>query len=198
MPDKFVSQTKRFLVASSRLQEFTTLLLEKVKALEIGDPFNPSSTLAPMARADIRDKVDQQVQASIKAGAKPLIGCYSIDGEGYFYAPSILTNVKQGMPAFDEEVFGPVASIIEIKDEADAILQANATRFGLGASIWTEDIKKGEVMLNNIDAGSGFVNAIVSSDVHMPFGGIKASGLGRELGESGIKALCYSKSTWIK
>lgn len=189
---------KRFLVVPSRLEEFTALLLERVKALKTGDPCSPDSTLAPMARADIRDKVDQQVQASIAAGATPLIGCSPLDGEGYFYAPSILTNVRQGMPAFDEEIFGPVASIVAINDETDAIVQANATRFGLGASIWTKDIKKGEAMLADIEAGTGFVNAIVSSDVHMPFGGIKASGLGRELGESGIKALCYSKSTWIK
>tara|TARA_R110001583_G_scaffold1583_4_gene12353 strand:- start:5241 stop:6605 length:1365 start_codon:yes stop_codon:yes gene_type:complete len=188
---------KRFLVVPSRLEEFTALLLERVTALVPGNPLLSNTTIAPMARPDIRDKVHQQVEASIAAGACPLIGCEILTGDGYYYAPSILTNVSAGMPAFDEELFGPVAAIIAVKDETDAILQANATRFGLGASIWTQDIKKGEAILAQIDAGTGFVNAMVSSDIHMPFGGIKASGLGRELGESGIKELCYSKSIWI-
>jgi succinate-semialdehyde dehydrogenase/glutarate-semialdehyde dehydrogenase len=166
--------------------------------LVAGNPSLSTTTIAPMARADIRDKVHQQVKSSIEAGALPLIGCELIKGEGYFYAPSILTQVAQGMPAFNEELFGPVAAIIAVKDEADAILQANATRFGLGASVWTQDIKKGEMILAQIQTGTGFVNAMVSSDIHMPFGGIKASGLGRELGASGIKELCYSKSIWIK
>lgn len=190
--------SKRFLIVPSRIQEFTELMLARVKALKHGDPLSSDTTLAPMSRLDIRDKVHQQVLASISEGARALAGCKPIEGAGYFYAPSVLDNVQLGMTAFNEEIFGPVAAIVAVRDEADAIAQANATRFGLGASIWTEDLEKGEAILRQLDVGCGFVNAQVASDVRMPFGGTKASGLGRELGISGIREFCNAKSIWIQ
>ncbi|MEH6578493.1 MAG: NAD-dependent succinate-semialdehyde dehydrogenase [Amphritea sp.] len=189
--------SKRFLVVPSRIEEFTALMVERVRALKPGNPMLAETTIAPMARADLRDKVHQQVQASIAEGARALIGCEPLAGDGYFYAPSVLDNVKLGMTAFNEEIFGPVAAIVAVRNEADAVAQANATRFGLGASIWTEDLEKGEAMLRQLDVGNGFVNAQVASDIRMPFGGVKASGMGRELGISGIREFCNSKSIWV-
>lgn len=188
---------KRFLVVPSRIDEFTESMLERVKALRAGDPLAADTTLAPMARADLRDIVHRQVLATLDEGGQALVGCEPIAGEGFFYAPSVIGNVKLGMTAFNEEIFGPVAAIVAVRNEADAIAQANATRFGLGASIWTQDVEKGEAMLRQLDVGAGFVNAQVASDIRMPFGGTKASGLGRELGTNGIREFCNSKSIWL-
>lgn len=188
---------KRFLVVPSRMEEFTEKMVERVNNLQHGDPLLPETTLAPMARADLRDKVQQQVQASIEEGATLLTGGENLAGEGYFYAPTVLSDVKLGMTAYNEEIFGPVASIVAVRDEADAVAQANATRFGLGASVWTEDLDKGEAILRQLDVGNAFLNAQVASDIRMPFGGVKASGLGRELGISGIREFCNTKSIWV-
>lgn len=189
---------KRFLVVPERLEEFTALLLDRVSLLRQGDPMMAETTIAPMARLDIREKVHQQVLASIAEGARPLIGCEPLAGSGFFYAPSVLTDVKPGMTAYDEEIFGPVAAIVAVRDEEDAITQANATRFGLGASVWTQDLDKGEMMLRRIEVGNAFLNGPVRSDIRMPFGGAKASGMGRELGANGIREFCNSKSIWIE
>ncbi|MCW8887043.1 MAG: NAD-dependent succinate-semialdehyde dehydrogenase [Motiliproteus sp.] len=188
---------KRFLVVSERVQEFTDLLVARASLLEAGDPQAPDTTLGPMARADLRDQLHQQVQDSISQGAKPLLGCEPLAGDGYYYAPSVLAGVEPGMTAFNEEIFGPVASIVEVKDEADAVAKANATRFGLGACVWTRDIKRGEKLLRQLDVGNAFLNGQVRSDIRMPFGGTKSSGLGRELGASGIREFCNAKSIWI-
>jgi len=188
---------KRFLVVPSRIQEFTERMLERVSLLKTGNPMTAEVSMAPMARGDLRAKVHQQVQASVAEGARLLTGGEPIAGNGYFYAPTVLDNVKLGMTAYNEEIFGPVAAIVAVRNEADAIAQANATRFGLGASIWTEDVEKGEAMIRQIDAGNCFINHQVISDVRMPFGGVKASGLGRELGVAGIREFCNSKSIWI-
>ncbi|WP_432470291.1 NAD-dependent succinate-semialdehyde dehydrogenase [Amphritea sp. HPY] len=188
---------KRFLVVPSRIEEFTAMMVERVNKLRQGDPMQAETTIAPMARADLRDKVQQQVQASLDEGAQLLTGGENLPGDGYYFAPTVLNNVKLGMTAYNEEIFGPVAAIIAVRDEADAVAQANATRFGLGASIWTEDLEKGEAMLRQIDVGNAFLNAQVASDIRMPFGGVKASGLGRELGISGIREFCNTKSIWV-
>jgi len=188
---------KRFLVVPSRIEEFTAMMVERVNNLREGDPMQAETTIAPMARADLRDKVQQQVQASLDEGAQLLTGGENLPGDGYYFAPTVLNNVKLGMTAYNEEIFGPVAAIIAVRDEADAVAQANATRFGLGASIWTEDLEKGEAMLRQIDVGNAFLNAQVASDIRMPFGGVKASGLGRELGISGIREFCNTKSIWV-
>lgn len=182
---------KRFIVVDAIAREFTEKLVERVKALV------PGETLAPMARADLRDELHRQVEESIAEGAQPLLGCAPVEGAGFYYQPSILDNVKLGMTAFSEEMFGPVAGVVRARDEQDAIALANATRFGLGASLWTADVARGEALARQIEAGAVFVNAQVASDVRMPFGGIKASGLGRELGEHGIREFCNVKSVWV-
>lgn len=182
---------KRFIVVDAVAREFTDKLVARVQALQ------PGESLAPMARADLRDELHRQVEESISEGAVPLLGCKPVDGDGFYYAASVLDNVQLGMTAFDEEMFGPVAGIVRARDEQDAVALANATRFGLGASIWTADTEKGEQMARQIEAGAVFVNAQVASDVRMPFGGIKASGLGRELGEHGIREFCNVKSIWV-
>lgn len=188
---------KRFIVVEDKLEEFTEALKQKVQALKCGAPDSTDTTLAPIARGDLRDQIDQQVQESVAQGATLLTGGTKVDSEGYYYSPTILTDVKPGMTAFDEEIFGPVASIISARDEQDAIEKANATRFGLGASVWTEDKVRGEVVLCKLEVGCGFVNSPVFSDVRMPFGGVKASGIGRELGVHGIREFTNCKSVWV-
>ncbi len=188
---------KRFLVVPSRIDEFTALMVEKAQAMQHGDPLLAGTTLAPMARADLRELVQRQVQVSVEEGARLLTGGENLPGDGYFFAPTVLDNVRLGMTAYNEEIFGPVAAIVAVKDEADAVAQANATRFGLGASVWTEDLEKGEAILRQLEVGNAFLNAQVASDIRMPFGGVKASGLGRELGISGIREFCNTKSIWV-
>lgn len=188
---------KRFLVVQSLADEFTQRFVARVQALRIGDPLDDATTLAPMARADLRELVHQQVQKTLAQGARAVTGCERLAGEGYFYAPSVIDNVKVGMSAFSDEVFGPVAAITVVRDEADAIAHANATRFGLGASVWTADTEKGEALIQCLHVGAGFVNAQVASDVRMPFGGTKASGVGRELGCQGLREFCNLQSVWV-
>ncbi|WP_417227210.1 NAD-dependent succinate-semialdehyde dehydrogenase [Amphritea sp.] len=188
---------KRFLVVPSRIKEFTEKMVAQAKALQPGDPLSPETTIAPMARADLREQVQRQVQASIEEGVEVLTGGEALPGDGFFFAPTVLGNVKLGMTAYNEEIFGPVAAIVAVRDQADAVAQANATRFGLGASVWTADLEKGEAILRQLDVGNAFLNAQVASDIRLPFGGVKASGLGRELGEAGIREFCNTKSIWI-
>ena len=155
------------------------------------------TTLAPMVRADLRDELHGQVTRSIAAGAKPLLGCTPGQGASH-YPASILDQVEPGMPAYSEELFGPVASIIRVKDEAEAVRVANDTAFGLGASVWTADKARGEALARQIRAGACFVNAIVRSDVRLPFGGTKASGFGRELAEHGIHEFMNIKTIYVE
>ncbi|RDE19425.1 NAD-dependent succinate-semialdehyde dehydrogenase [Motiliproteus coralliicola] len=182
---------KRFILVDAIADRFVELLKERVAQLQ------PGSTLAPMAREDLRAGLHAQVQASIYQGAKPLCGCDIQEGDGYFYQASILDQVQPGMTAFDEELFGPVATIVRVADEQEALRMANATRFGLGASVWTADLQRGEAFARGVESGCCFVNAMVGSDVRLPFGGIKASGLGRELGSHGLMEFCNVKTVWI-
>ena len=187
---------KRFIVTEKIADEFVRRFVEAAGKLQVGDPNDPASTLAPMVRADLRDELHQQVGKSIAAGAKPLIGCQPGQGASH-YPASILDNVKPGMPAYAEELFGPVASVIRVKDDADAVRVANDTSFGLGASVWTKDKSRGEAVARQIKAGACFVNAMVRSDVRMPFGGTKASGFGRELAEHGIHEFMNIKTLYV-
>lgn len=188
---------KRFILLPGIADAFVERLVERVARLQTGDPLDPTTTLAPMAREDLRLNLQSQVQAAIGDGAKVLTGGEPLHGEGWFYKPTVLDEVKRGNTAFDEELFGPVAAIVRARDEADAIRLANATRFGLGASVWTADIERGESVARQIDAGACFVNAPVVSDLRMPFGGTKASGLGRELASYGIREFCNIKTLWV-
>ena len=190
---------KRFIVVESIREQFEILFLEKMENQVIGDPTKPETTIGPMARIDLRDELHQQVIKSIDKGAKCLLGGYIPQMKGAFYPVTILTDVTKGMPAYDEELFGPVAAIISAKDENEAIEIANDTIFGLGAAVFTSNIEKGKnIAANLLDAGCCFVNDFVKSDPRLPFGGIKESGFGRELSHYGIKEFVNIKTVCVK
>jgi succinate-semialdehyde dehydrogenase / glutarate-semialdehyde dehydrogenase len=188
---------KRLIVDASVAEEFTRLLVAEVEALVVGDPEAPGTHVGPMARADLRDGVHRQVEASVAAGARLLTGGRPLPGPGCFYAPTVLGDVVPGVPAYEEEVFGPVAAVIVARDEDDAVRLANDTRFGLGASIWTTDPERGIAVARRIRSGAAFVNALVASDARMPFGGTRASGYGRELAAAGIREFVNVRTWWV-
>jgi succinate-semialdehyde dehydrogenase/glutarate-semialdehyde dehydrogenase len=190
---------KRFIVVDAVREQFEKLFLEKMENQVMGDPFSLETTIGPMARTDLRDELHQQVIQSIDKGAKCLLGGYIPEMEGAFYPVTILTDIIKEMPAYDEELFGPVAAIIPAKDENEAIKIANDTKFGLGAAVFTSNIEKGKnIAANLLDAGCCFVNDFVKSDPRLPFGGIKESGFGRELSHYGIKEFVNIKTICIK
>ncbi|HEY5596949.1 MAG TPA: NAD-dependent succinate-semialdehyde dehydrogenase [Candidatus Bipolaricaulota bacterium] len=190
---------KRFIVVEPVRERFEALFVEHMRAKKMGDPLDEGSDLGPQARVDLRDELHAQVQRSIKLGAKRLLGGEVPQGPGAFYPPTVLTEVKKGMPAYDEELFGPVAALISAADEADAIHVANDSAFGLGAAVFTRDLARGErIATEELEAGSCFVNAFVKSDPRLPFGGIKESGYGRELSHYGIREFVNVKTVYIK
>ena len=190
---------KRFIVVKSVEKEFTRLFKNFMAQRTSGDPLKEKYDLGPMARTDLRDDLHEQVSKSIKLGAKCILGGKIPKGKAAIYPPTILTNVKKGMPAYDEELFGPVAAIINVKNEEEAIKIANDSVFGLGAAVFTRDLEKGEwIAKERIEAGSCFVNSLVKSDPRLPFGGIKESGYGRELSIFGIKEFVNIKTVYIK
>jgi succinate-semialdehyde dehydrogenase/glutarate-semialdehyde dehydrogenase len=189
---------KRFIVVKSVQKEFTELFLSKMKAKKLGDPLNTNTDIGPQARTDLRNQLHEQVKLSIKKGAKCILGGIIPKGKNAFYPATILTKVKPGMPAYDDELFGPVAAIIAAKDETGAIRIANDSNFGLGAAIFTKDKEKGErIASTQLQAGSCFVNSLVKSDPRLPFGGIKQSGYGRELGLFGIHEFVNIKTVFV-
>jgi succinate-semialdehyde dehydrogenase/glutarate-semialdehyde dehydrogenase len=190
---------KRFIVVETIKEEFEQLFIEKMQAVKMGDPMDETVVVGPQARHDLRDDLHRQVEESIKKGAKCLLGGEIPAGKGAFYPPTILTNVKKGMPAYDEEIFGPVAAIIPVKDEKEAITAANDSVFGLGSAIFTRDLEKGTKLAEKeLQAGSSFVNTFVRSDPRLPFGGIKESGYGRELSHYGIREFVNIKTIFVK
>jgi succinate-semialdehyde dehydrogenase/glutarate-semialdehyde dehydrogenase len=190
---------KRFIVVKEVAEEFTQKFLGEMSAKKMGDPFDESNDLGPQAKNDLRDELHQQVLRSVELGAKVLLGGNIPEGKGAYYPPTLLVNVKKGMPAFDEELFGPVAPLIIANDEEDAINIANDTVFGLGAALFSNDIEHAEMIAKNrIKAGSCFVNSFVKSDPRLPFGGINDSGYGRELSPFGIKEFVNIKTVFIK
>lgn len=190
---------KRFIVVKSVFDEFEKLYIEKMSQKKMGDPFDETNDVGPQASIPLRNELHDQVLRSISAGAKLLLGGEIPEGENAFYPPTILTNVKPGMPAFDEELFGPVAALVKAEDEKDAIKLANQTVFGLGAVVFTNDTKRGEqIAKEELFAGNCFVNQFVRSDPRLPFGGVKESGYGRELSPFGIKEFVNIKSVYIK
>jgi len=190
---------KRFIVVESVKAEFEQRFVEQMKQKKMGDPLDEKNDIGPQARTDLRDELHQQVEDSIRDGAQCLLGGKLPEEKGAWYPPTVLTDVQPGMPAYDQELFGPVASIITAKDEQDAIRIANDTEFGLGAAVFTKDIEKGEnIAANELLAGSCFVNELVKSDPRLPFGGIKHSGYGRELSHFGIKEFVNTKTVYVK
>jgi len=189
---------KRFIVVESARDAFEKAMVERLSGAKMGDPSDPATEVGPLARPDLRDNLARQVKQSIDKGARCLTGGEVPEGPGCFYPPTVLSGVKPGMPAYEEEMFGPVASIIEVKDEAEALRVANDTAYGLGSAVFTQDLERGErIAREELQAGSAFVNALVASDPRLPFGGIKQSGYGRELSEEGIREFVNIKTVFI-
>jgi succinate-semialdehyde dehydrogenase/glutarate-semialdehyde dehydrogenase len=178
---------KRFIVEEPIADQFAEKFAATVKALHVGDPMQRDTNVGPLARGDLRETLVTQVEASVARGAHALTGGSPLGGKGYFYAPTVLDGVNEDMPAFREETFGPVAAVIRARDPEDAVRLANDTEYGLGAALWTRNVEHGKELARNIEAGSVFINSMVASDPRIPFGGIKRSGYGRELGVYGIK-----------
>jgi succinate-semialdehyde dehydrogenase/glutarate-semialdehyde dehydrogenase len=189
---------KRFIVDVRVHDEFVERFGAELQRAVVGDPLQDGVTMGPLARADLRDDVHQQVRASVDGGATLVFGGVLPDGPGAFYPPTLLTDVRPGMVAADEEVFGPVAAVLRAADESDAIRLANDTPFGLGAAVFTTDLERGErIAATELDAGNCFVNALVASDPRLPFGGIKESGYGRELADLGIRSFVNEKTVVV-
>lgn len=188
---------KRFIVEDPVAEEFTRLFLDGVRALVVGDPTDPATTVGPLARADLREALQRQVDASVVAGATLAAGGRSPDGPGYFYEPTVLLGARPGMPAFDEETFGPVAAVAVARDEAHAVELANATPYGLGLSVWSRSSERALAVAGQVTSGAAFVNAVVASDPRVPFGGTKRSGYGRELGDVGLLEFTNLRTYWV-
>lgn len=186
---------KRFIVLEKSKDEFFNAFKQNIAALRSGNPLDENTTTGPMARLDLAEKLESQMKASMKAGANLALGG---ERNNCSYVPALLDHVTPGMPAFDEEIFGPLATVITVKSEAEAIEYANRNRYGLGASLWTKDLEKAAVLTRQINAGAVFVNTLVKSDARLPFGGIKKSGYGRELSELGIKEFINAKTVVIE
>ncbi len=188
---------KRFFIADQVYDNFVRQFVEKMRALRIGDPFDETTEIGPLATEQILNGVHEQVQKSIAMGAKLLTGGNRIHGPGLFYEPTVLVDVPKESPAYREEVFGPVASIFRVRDAAEAIETANDSLFGLGASAWTNEHHEQELFASELESGMVFINAMVASDPRLPFGGAKRSGFGRELGAHGIREFTNIKTIWI-
>ncbi len=188
---------KRFIVVESVADRFLETFVSEMAARRLGDPLAPDTQLGPQARLDLRANLHRQVTESVQRGARLLLGGKLPDGPGCYYPATVLAAVHEGMPAFDEEVFGPAAAVIRVPDETQALRVANASRYGLGASVWTADPARGERLARELEAGSVFVNGLVRSDPRLPFGGVKRSGYGRELSEYGLKEFVNIKTVWV-
>jgi succinate-semialdehyde dehydrogenase/glutarate-semialdehyde dehydrogenase len=189
---------KRFILVESIAEDFLHRFKAGVEALVIGDPLDEQTQVGPLARADLRDQLHAQVQKSLAAGAVAVTGCRPLEGPGAWYRPSILDRVVPGMPAWGEELFGPVASVIRARDEQEAVRIANDSEFGLGGSVWTRDSARGERVARQLECGCAFVNGLVKSDPRLPFGGVKLSGYGRELSHLGMREFMNAKTIWIR
>lgn len=188
---------KRFIVVEAVAEEFEQRFIEAVRRLRVGDPLQPATQVGPLARGDLRDELDRQVRSSIGQGAVVALGGSPQPGPGYFYRPTVLTRVTPAMAVWREETFGPVAAVMRVRDETAAVALANDSEYGLGASLWTGDLERGQRLARQIEAGSVFINGMVASDPRLPFGGIKDSGYGRELSEFGIREFVNIKTVWV-
>jgi succinate-semialdehyde dehydrogenase/glutarate-semialdehyde dehydrogenase len=189
---------KRFIVEHTVAEEFEQRLVDATAALPVGDPLDPATRVGPLARADLRDTLQRQVEESVAKGARVLLGGQRLDDRGWFFSPTILADITHDMPVFQQETFGPVAAIIRAEDEEAAVDLANDTPYGLGASIWTRDTERGQRVGRRVQSGSLFVNGSVASDPRLPFGGIKRSGYGRELAAVGIHEFTNIRTFWVQ
>ena len=188
---------KRFIVEESVADAFVEKFAAAVRALQVGDPTERGTNVGPLARGDLRESLVTQVDATLKQGAHAVVGGTMLDRRGYFYAPTVLDGVSLNMPAFREETFGPVAAVVRAKDPDDAIRLANDTEYGLGSVIWTRDVERAKQLARRVEAGCVFINGMVASDPRLPFGGVKRSGYGRELGAFGIREFCNIQTVVI-
>ena len=188
---------KRFIVEESVADDFEQRFAAAVAALKVGNPMDRANQVGPLAREDLVDELERQVNESVRMGAKASVGGKRIAGDGYYFEPTVLTNVRPGMPAYHEETFGPVAAVIRVKDADEALRVANDTDFGLGSNIWTSDVERGKKLAEQVEAGLVFINGMVASDARLPFGGVKRSGYGRELSEYGIKEFVNIQTVWV-
>ncbi len=188
---------KRFFVAKEIFQEFSRRFVEAVKVLKVGDPTSRETDIGPLAREDLLENLVRQTEAAKKEGAEILLEGGCVSGKGYFFRPMVFQGIKPGMTAFQEEVFGPVASLAVFDNEEEAIALANKTCYGLGASLWTRDVRRAEALVRDVEAGSVFINGMVKSDPRLPFGGVKRSGHGRELSTAGLHEFVNIKTVWI-
>ena len=189
--------SKRFIVVESVAEKFIAGVVREFASFKIGNPLDSDTIVGPLSSEQILKTIEEQVEKSLALGAKLECGGKRFGSPGYFYEPTVLSNIKKGMPVYEEEVFGPVLPVIIVKDENEAVAMANESEYGLGASIWTRDLEKGKALAAKIENGSVFINGMVKSDVRLPFGGIKKSGYGRELGEYGIKEFVNVKTVVV-
>ena len=189
---------KRFIVHEQVADAFEKEFVNRMQSLKLGDPFDPTTDVGPLATPDAVKDIDRDVQKTVHAGARLLTGGKALAGRGNFYPPTVLTHIPKDSPAYSEEFFGPVASVFRGESIDEAIAIANDSRFGLGASAWTNDPRERERFINDLESGMVFINQMVASDPRVPFGGVKASGHGRELGPYGIREFTNTKTVWIR
>jgi succinate-semialdehyde dehydrogenase len=189
---------KRFILLDKIADEFESLFIEKAKSIRVGDPTHPATQMGPMARVDLRDSLHKQVEGSIAKGARVLCGGKPVEVKGAFYMPTVLSGVTQGMPAFDDETFGPVAAITRVPDLDAAVKAGNASQFGLSGNLWTKDVELARKIARDLYTGGVFVNGVTASDPRVPVGGVKNSGYGRELSHFGLHAFVNPQTVWIE
>jgi succinate-semialdehyde dehydrogenase/glutarate-semialdehyde dehydrogenase len=188
---------KRFIVVEAVADEFERRFAEQAGKLKQGDPTDRATQLGPLARADLVDSLERQVEETVRQGAKVLLGGKRPGGKGAYFQPTILSGVSRQMTAFREETFGPVAAVVRARDEQEALDLANDSEYGLGASIWTRDTERGQRLARRVESGAVFINGLVASDPRLPFGGVKRSGYGRELSANGIREFCNIMTIWV-
>jgi len=189
---------KRFIVVDDVYDEFLDRFTEAMDEQTVGDPMDEDTDIGPQAREDLMEDLHEQVEETLEQGGKLELGGEPMDRDGAFYPPTVLTDVPENAPADQEELFGPVATVFRVPDEEAAIEKANDTRFGLGASVWTDDLERGERVARRFESGLAFVNELVKSDPRLPFGGVKDSGYGRELSRHGIREFVNTKTIWVQ
>ena len=188
---------KRFIAERGVAEDFERRFAKAVEDLVVGDPLDPKTQVGPLARRDLLETLERQVDESVRLGARVLTGGERIGGKGFFYRPTVLAEVTEAMPVFKEETFGPVAAVLRVRDADEAVRVANDSQYGLGASVWTRDVAFGERLARKIESGSVFINGMVASDPRLPFGGVKRSGYGRELSAFGIREFTNIQTIWI-
>jgi succinate-semialdehyde dehydrogenase/glutarate-semialdehyde dehydrogenase len=188
---------KRFVAERRIADDFERKFAKAVEDLVVGDPMDPRTQIGPLARRDLVETLERQVDGSVRMGARVLTGGERLAGKGFFYRPTVLADVTPDMPVFQQETFGPVAAVLRVRDADEAVRLANESPYGLGASLWTRDTARGETLARRIESGSVFINGLVASDPRLPFGGIKRSGYGRELGEFGIREFTNIQTIWV-